>query len=98
MRDVLLVNNLKPHCVSLISLTTNNQTRKWKPYIRTVRKKDRVATDSSSKCARDPQETARASLSLVSAGKKKMLNINSKKYVFSTMFINNKEFVTSYFY
>ena len=34
------VNNLKPHWVSLMPLTQKNQTTKWKPIMRMVRKKD----------------------------------------------------------
>lgn len=32
------VNNLNPHCVSLIPLTQRNHTRKWNPYMSRVRK------------------------------------------------------------
>ncbi len=32
----VLVNNLKPHCVSRTPFTQNNQTNVWKPYIRNV--------------------------------------------------------------
>ncbi len=35
------VKSLKPHCVSLIPLTQKNHTRKWNPYIRNVRNRDR---------------------------------------------------------
>ena len=39
-RPASLVTILKPHCVSLIFFTHKNQTRKWKPFISIVRKKD----------------------------------------------------------
>lgn len=48
------VNNLKPHWVSRTPRTANSQTRKWKPCIKIVRKKLRVATASSSRWAREP--------------------------------------------
>ena len=35
------VSSLKPHCVSLTPRTHRNHTRKWKPYMRIVRKNER---------------------------------------------------------
>ena len=40
-RAVSRVKSLKPHCVSLIERTHMMRTRRWKPFIRKVRKTDR---------------------------------------------------------
>lgn len=48
------VSNLNPHWVSFIPLTANNHTKKWKPYIKMVRKKLLLAMATSSRWAREP--------------------------------------------
>lgn len=65
------VKSLKPHCVSRTPRTANSHTKKWKPYIKSVLKNVLVATDSSSKWALDPHDTAIASLSVFSSGNQK---------------------------
>lgn len=60
------VKSLKPHCVSLIPLTQKNHTRKWNPYIRNVRNRDR--------CHQKKQKNANAIFS--------RMNINGHAPVF----------------
>ena len=66
----LLVINLNPHCVSRMPLTVKTHTRAWNPYMSTVRKKDLLATDSSSRWAREPHTTATLSDGSASEGKR----------------------------
>lgn len=51
-------SSLNPHCVSLMDFTANVHTSMWKPCIRIVLNKLRVAVDSFSRCARDPMASA----------------------------------------
>lgn len=48
LRAASRVKSLKPHCVSRIPRTQKNHTRKWNPYIRNVRKRDRYGNTESS--------------------------------------------------